>query len=129
MLSGDEPLLIDMDTLSVGDPVFDLMGPYVTYVQFNEDEPTNSDTFLGLPKAACDVIWEKLLAGYFENRDAGVIAEAERRIVIVACVRFLFLLCVLNIGNPQLKQLRVAHTLDHLRALLGQVETLEIGTL
>ena len=48
MLSGDELMLIDMDTLCVGDPVFDLMGIYMTYMLFNEDEPDNSMKFLGI---------------------------------------------------------------------------------
>ena len=129
MLSGDEPLLIDMDTLSVGDPVFDLMGAYVTYVQFGEDEPGNSEAFLGLTNEVCDALWRKLLACYFDDRDAGVIPEAEKRIRIVACVRFLFLLRVLNIGRPELMEVRVEHALDHLRQLLPQVDSLEIGTL
>jgi len=129
MLSGNEPLLIDMDTLSVGDPVFDLMGAYITYIQFNEDEHTNNEVFLGLKKDVCDAIWDKLLAYYFDDRDAAVIPEAERRIRVVACVRFLFLLCVLNIGKPELMEIRVAHTLKHLRELLPQVASLEIGAL
>ena len=129
MLSGNEPLLIDMDTLSVGDPVFDLMGAYITYIQFNEDEHTNNEVFLGFKKNVCDAIWDKLLAYYFDDRDAAVIPEAERRIRVVACVRFLFLLRVLNIGKPELMEIRVAHTLKHLRELLSQVTSLEIGAL
>ncbi len=129
MLSGDEPLLIDMDTLSVGDPVFDLMGLYVTCVLFCEDEPDNTEKFLNIKKDICNVIWEKMLLCYFDDCDAEIIAEAKKRIRIVACVRFLFLLCVLNIGKPELMQIRIEHTLDHLRELLPQVESLEIGTL
>lgn len=129
MLSGSEPLLIDMDTLSVGDPVFDLMGAYVTYVQFNEDDPVNTKEFLGLDKVVADRVWERLLACYFDDRDVAILPEAEKRIRVVACVRFLFLLLVLNIGKPELMQIRVEHTLEHLRELLPQVDSLEIGAL
>ena len=129
MLSGNEPLLIDMDTLSVGDPVFDLMGAYVTYVQFNEDEPDNTEKFVGISRDVCAEIWNKLLSCYFDDRDARVIPEAEKRIRIVACVRFLFILLVLHIGKPELMQIRTAHTLDHLRELLPTVEGLAIGEL
>ena len=129
MLSGDEPLLIDMDTLSVGDPVFDLMGTYVTYVQFGEDEPDNTEKFLGIKQDVCDEIWKKLLAYYFDDRDAGVVEEAERRIRVVACVRFLSILLGLGIGNPELMGVRVEHTISHLRELLSEVGSLEIGAL
>ena len=127
MLSGDEPLLIDMDTLSVGDPVFDLMGPYVTYVQFNEDEPDNTERFLGLNKGVSHSIWKKLLAYYFDDCDAAVLPEAERRIRVVACVRFLYKIFSKERSTAELRQLRVDHTLAHLGELLPQVNRLDIG--
>ena len=127
MLSGDEPMLIDMDTLSVGDPVFDLMDLYLAYPLFNEDEPDNSQKFLGIPLEMCDFVYEKTLACYFGDRDAEEIREAQRKIRIVAYVRFLFLVAVLGIGLPELKQVRIDHALEHLRELVPQVDSLEIA--
>ncbi len=127
MLSGDEIMLIDMDTLCVGDPVFDLMGVYTAYRLFNEDEPDNSLKFLGITDEMCDFIYEKTLACYFSDRDAAQIRELEKRIKTVACVRFLYLLTAMGLGRPELKQLRIDHTLDHLRALASQVDALEIA--
>ena len=129
MLSGEETLLIDMDTLSVGDPVFDLMSAYVAYIQFNEDDPGNSDVFLGLKKETCDSIWANLLRFYFEGRGEETVRQAEIRIRIVACVRFLHLLLVQKLGDPALHQVRTEHTLAHLRTLLPLTDSLEIGTL
>ena len=127
MLSGNEPMLIDMDTLSVGDPVFDLMDLFLAYALFNEDEPDNSMKFLGITNEMCDFIYEKTLACYFADRDAAEIRDAEKKIRIVACVRFLFLLAVLGIGLPELKQIRIEHTLEHLRELVPQVDSLEVA--
>ena len=127
MLSGDEPMLIDMDTLSVGDPVFDLMDLYLAYPLFNEDEPDNSQKFLGITSEMCDFVYEKTLACYFGDRDAAEIQEAEKKIRIVACVRFLFLVAVLGIGLPELKQTRIDHALEHLRELVPQVDSLEVA--
>ncbi len=36
---------------------------------------------------------------------------------------------ILGIGNPDLMNIRVSHTLEHLRELLPQVDGLEIGAL
>lgn len=127
MLSGDEPLLIDMDTLCVGDPVFDLMGLLVTYRIFNEDDPTNTMQFLGLPVETCTFIEEKTLEYYFEGCSREELAEAEKRILLVACVRFLFLIINLGIGLPELKQIRIDHTLARLQELSEEVDSLEVS--
>ena len=127
MVIGENLMLIDMDTLSVGDPVFDLMGVYMSYLLFNEDEPDNTLKFLGLTSELCDFVYEKTLACYFSDRDMTATQELEKRIRAVAYVRFLYLVAVLDIGKPELKQLRIDHTLDHLRALASQIDSLEIA--
>lgn len=126
MLSGDEPMLIDMDTLCVGDPVFDLMSVCVAYQLFIEDEPDNSQRFLGITSEMCDFVYEKTLACYFDSRDVTAIQEAEKKIRVLAYVRFLYLVAVLGIGKPELKQLRIDHTMNHLRELASQVDSLAI---
>ena len=127
MVIGENLMLIDMDTLSVGDPVFDLMGVYMSYLLFNEDEPDNTLKFLGLTSELCDFVYEKTLACYFSDRDMTATRELEKRIRAVAYVRFLYLVAVLDIGKPELKQLLIDHTLDHLRALASQIDSLEIA--
>ena len=122
MLNGDEPLLIDMETLSVGDPVFDLQGLFLTYKLFNEDDPKNTLEFLGLPEELTDFIWEKTLEYYFDNRDENMIQRAEDKIKIIAYVRFLYLLVVLGIGKADW----IEHTLGHLKEIINRVDALEI---
>ena len=46
MIVDGEMMLIDMDGLSTGDPVYDLQALYVTYKMFKEDEPDNTINFL-----------------------------------------------------------------------------------
>ena len=48
MVQGDELLLIDMDTLSVGHPIFEYAALYATYIAFEEDSPGNCKEFLGI---------------------------------------------------------------------------------
>ena len=126
MLSGGEPMLIDMDTLSVGDPVFDLMGIYLAYVQFNEDEPTNTQDFLGLSEERCTAIWRDTLTTYFDGLDASALDTAEKKIIAVSSVRFLYLIAVLGIGKPELKQLRIDHTLSRLSELVSELDSLAL---
>lgn len=120
MLSGDEPLLIDMDTLAVGDPIFDLMGLYVTYVLFNEDEPDNTEKFLGISSDTSDYIWENTFKCYYEGADKAETEEAMRKIIITGSVRFLHIICGMNVGREDLKQIRIEHTISHLREQFAQ---------
>lgn len=126
MLSGDEPLLIDMETLSVGDPVFDLQGLYVAYQLFAEDDPDNSQNFHGISQELADDIWEKTIKFYFEDRDPAALEETVKKIKIVGCVRFLEILLLMGIGSEDLMQIRIEHTLAHLRELLWTVDSLEL---
>ena len=126
MLNGDEPMLIDMDTLSVGDPVFDLMGLYLAYMQFNEDEPTNTQDFLGLSEERCTAIWRDTLKNYFDGLDAAALETAEKKIIAVSSVRFLYLIAVLGIGKPELKQIRIDHTLSRLSELVSELDSLAL---
>lgn len=91
MVSGGEPLLIDMDTLSVGDPVFDLMCLFVTYRLYPEDDPLNIQEFQGISQETADFFCDKGLQYYFEGREEEFIRKEKDRIMVLACVRFLHL--------------------------------------
>lgn len=127
MLDGDEPLLIDMEALAVGDPVFDLQGIFVTYQLFGEDDPDNAMRFLGISREQADYVWEKTMEFYFENQDASVIRAAKRKTRIVAYVRFLWLIAEYESPEDPLTQLRIRHTLEHLSELADTVDSLELG--
>ena len=67
MLCHGEPMLIDMETLCTGQPVFDLQGLYVTYKAFPEDEPDNVRNFLGIRPETAEYIWHRLLELPLQN--------------------------------------------------------------
>lgn len=48
MIQNGEYLLIDMDTLCTGNPVFELAAMYFTYIIFEDYEPGNSEKFMHL---------------------------------------------------------------------------------
>ena len=128
MLYNDEPMLIDMDTITVGDPVFDLMGLYITYKLYNEDEPDNTEKFLGISKELCDHIWEKIIHGYFSDADSKKIEMIEKRIRLVADLKFLYLFYIRGFTKPELKDIRAKHTVEDIRKLIYEVESPEIAS-
>lgn len=126
MISGDDLLLIDMETLCTGNPVFDLQAVYVAYIPFNEDDPTNSEEFLGITAERCDDIWNRVLAEYFSGCSPERIRELEDRIRVLGYIRFLDRIVTHGMTTPELKEIRVRHTLEHLETLLKRTDTLEL---
>ena len=126
MLSGGEPLLIDMDTLSTGNPVFDFAGIFVAYQAFNEDEPTNSEVFLGISREMCDRIWTETLEYCIGSTETPEGRARVDRIRIVGYVRFLYLLTVLKLGDKALLEIRVRHATQRLNELVAGATTLGI---
>jgi len=124
MLSEGEPMLIDMDTLAAGCPIFDLAGLFVTYQMFDEDAPGNSMAFLGIPFPTATRIWEKLLELYLGTTDKTELNRASDKIRIVAAIRFLYILSVSDLKQGELGQRRISHTRQHIDELLRSVDTL-----
>ena len=125
MLEG-EPSLIDMDTLSVGNCVFDLAGLYATYILFNESEPDNSLKFLELTKEISDTVWNKIVEYYFEGISKEETDKNVYKIRLASAIRFLYIIVSSNRINEPLGQIRLKVTLQHIDELLPIVDELAI---
>ena len=126
MLAEDEPMLIDMDTLGLGNPVFDFAGLYVTYQLFEEDDPENAMSFLGMSNEFVDALWNHIIDGYFDFEDDAERQRTIEKIALTAEIRFLFLLESTDLKSGELGKKRIAHTLEHIDELLEIVTELNI---
>ena len=126
LLCDGEPMLIDMETLCTGQPIFDLQGLYVTYKAFTEDDPNNAMEFLGIHKETTDYIWQQIMELYFGTQDEAMLSALEDKIRVVASIRFLSLLTTTGLKDHPLTELRVKHTREHLQELLTRVTTLDL---
>lgn len=124
MMKDDEPMLIDMDTLSEGHPIFDLQSVYVTYFAFGEDEPTNSMDFLGLSPEITAKVWEDFVGYYFDTQDEARIAKLRDKITIVGCIRFIFLIDLISDHETELFRTRIEHTVERLKKLAFVTDSL-----
>ena len=75
VLAGDEVLVIDMDTLSVGHPVFDLMHMYNAYAGYSENDPEVVLKFQGYSQEVAVRFWHDSLAEYLGTKDEQRIKE------------------------------------------------------
>ena len=76
MLQNGESLLIDMETLCHGNPVYEFANMYFTYIAFDELNPANTLVFLGIPSETTTALWEKSLRLYLEGADEDTIQAA-----------------------------------------------------
>ena len=67
MVQGEDFLLIDMDTLSRGEPIFELATLRAPYVAFEEDDPGNTTRFLGMAPEWCSKLFDDLVKGCLGN--------------------------------------------------------------
>lgn len=118
MLVAGEPMLIDMDTLCAGDPLFDLQAIYVTYVAYGEDDPGNSMSFLGIPSDTANHIWEKILEYTLEGLTEKEKETTIAKIQTLAYIRFLYLITSSTPVTSELSQLRIRHATEKLRTLM-----------
>ncbi len=68
MLQDDEVLLIDMDTLCTGYPIFEFASIFNAYQGYCELDHQNMMDFLGISFEEGTAIWEKTLKLYFEGK-------------------------------------------------------------
>ena len=80
VLAGDEVLLIDMDTLSVGHPIFELSQMYNSYVGYSEYNPDVVLAFQGYSASISREFWKRSLRAYLGTEDDRLVAEVEEKI-------------------------------------------------
>jgi len=119
MVQNDELLLIDMDTLSVGYPIFEFAALYAAYCAFNEDDPGNSERFFGIKDEDALALYKALVKRYFGKEDKVI----EDKIRIVAYVHMLRWSDNNEPGNTK----RIEGCSGRLLKLLEQYNDLDLG--
>ena len=119
MVQKDELLLIDMDTLSVGYPIFELAALYAPYVAFNEDDPGNSLRFFGIKDEDGAKLYDALINLYF-GKDDPVIKDKIKIVGYVHMIRW-------NRNNEPENTKRLEGCKARLLKLLEKYDDLDIG--
>lgn len=88
-LQGDEVLLIDMDTLAVGHPVFELASMFNAFIGFSEMEHEHTREFLGFDYETSVAFWHKVLAAYLGTDDERKLRQVEDKARIVGYTRMI----------------------------------------
>ena len=89
MIQGDEVLLIDMDTLCVGHPIFELASMYLGLVGFGELDPNVTLKFMGLEYEVTREFWRRSLACYLDGADEAYVRAVERKAMLIGYARLM----------------------------------------
>ncbi|MBQ7639244.1 MAG: phosphotransferase [Clostridia bacterium] len=89
MRQNDENLLIDMDTLAMGHPVFEFAATFLAYVGFSSVDSENVHRFLGIDIELANKFWHSTLRYYFGTDDESVLKDIENKAAVIGYARLL----------------------------------------
>lgn len=123
MLQNGEPLMIDMDTLCVGHPVFELASTFNAYVGFSELDPNVIQQFMKLDAETGRAVWNKLLPLYLNSEDETYIRSVAEKAMVIGYTRLLRRTLRREADTEQGRKC-IAHYKARLAQLLERVDTL-----
>lgn len=124
MLQGDEVLLIDMDTLCVGHPVFELSNMYNSYQGFYELDRDAVLSFQGYDYETATTFWKRSLAAYLGTDDADALRAVEDKARVISYTRLISRTLRHGLGDTEKGKAQLANWKRELLALLEHTDTL-----
>ena len=89
MVQNGEPLLIDMDTLCMGHPVFELGSMFNAFVGYSELEHQNMMDFFGYSFETAGKFWNMALKMYLGTDDEAVCQSIAEKAMVIGYTRML----------------------------------------
>ena len=122
MVQNGEPLLIDMDTLCMGHPVFELGSMFNAFVGYAEHDHSNMMDFFGYSFETAGRFWDMALKMYLGTEDTQVCQAVAEKAMVIGYTRMLRR----AIRRPQDADspVKIARCKEMLAYLLGKVDTL-----
>ena len=89
MVQNGEPLLIDMDTLCMGHPVFELGSMFNAFIGYSELDHQVTMDFYGYPHEAAEKFWDMALRMYLATEDEALCQNVAEKAMIIGYTRML----------------------------------------
>ena len=122
MVQNGEPLLIDMDTLCMGHPVFELGSMFNAFIGYSELDHQVTMNFFGYTHETAEKFWNMSLKMYLGTEDEEVCRSVAEKAMIIGYTRMLRR----AIRRPEEADspAKIARCKEMLAALLNKVDTL-----
>ena len=125
MLMNGETLLIDMDTICTGNPIFELAQLHNAYVGFSEIDNEHIKSFLGIDYVTSNNLWHKILSLYLETEDEERIQEVNSKAMLIGTARIMRR-AIRRLGEEELAAKQIEVSRKHIEELLPKIDTLLI---
>lgn len=125
MLQDGEALLIDMDTLCLGHPVFEFGSIFNSYIGYSELDTENVRKFLGIPFETAKQIWDRTVRMYFGTDDEAFIQAVKDKAKVVGYTRVMRRAIRRGSMDDPATLAVVNNCRKHFDELLARVDTLE----
>ena len=89
MQQNGENLLIDMDTLSMGHPIYEFAAIFAAYLGFSCVDKENGAKFLGITTQQCKDIWKYTIQYYFEGESQETVESIRKMAEMICYTRLL----------------------------------------
>ena len=122
MVQNGEPLLIDMDTLCMGHPVFELGSMFNAFVGYSELDHQNMVNFFGYSFETAGKFWNIALKMYLNTEDEAVCQSVAEKAMIIGYTRMLRR--AIRRPNEAESPAKIARCKEMLEVLLNKVDTL-----
>ena len=122
MVQNGEPLLIDMDTLCMGHPVFELGSMFNAFVGYSELNHQNMMDFFGYSFETAGKFWNIALRMYLGTEDEAVCQSVAEKAMIIGYTRMLRR--AVRRPNEADSPAKIARCKEMLAYLLNKVDTL-----
>ena len=122
MVQNGEPLLIDMDTLCMGHPVFELGSMFNAFIGYSELDHQVTMNFFGYSHESAEKFWDMSLKMYLGTDDEEVCRSVAEKAMIIGYTRMLRR----AIRRPEEADspAKIARCKEMLAVLLSKVDTL-----
>ena len=122
MVQNGEPLLIDMDTLCMGHPVFELGSMFNAFLGFSELNHEDIMRFMGYNRETSERFWNMSLRLYLGTEDEAVCQSVAEKAMIIGYTRMLRR--ALRRPNEAESPAKIARCKEMLAELLNNVDCL-----
>ena len=124
MMQDGEALLIDMDTVCVGHPIFELASMYLGFVGFGELDHEVTKKFMGLDYSLTGEFWRRSLRRYLNDADEDTVRAVERKAMLIGYAR-LMRRTIRREADTESGKAVIASCKKHIGELLPTIDTLD----
>ena len=122
MVQNGEPLLIDMDTLCMGHPIFELGSMFNAFVGYSELDHQNMMDFFGITFETAGRFWNLSLKKYLGTEDEAVCQSVAEKAMVIGYTRMLRR--AIRRPNDADSPAKIARCKEMLGILLEKIDTL-----